>query len=68
MLLRLRAVSADSNVVTLATCAPSLSSLMVPFSDVAFSLENFIVKQSTFQGTYDGLLELNKLIQGLLKL
>ena len=37
---------------------------MVPFSDVAFSLENFIVKQSPFQGTYDGLLELSKLIQG----
>jgi len=63
LLLRLRSITADSNVVTLATCAPSLSPVMVPFSDVAFSLENFIVKQSPFQGTYDGLLELSKLIQ-----
>ena len=39
---------------------------MVQFSDVAFSLENFVVKKSPFQGTYDGILELNKLIQGMI--
>ena len=50
--------------MTVVSCAPLLSQMMIQFSDVAVSLENFVVKKSPFQGTYDGILELNKLIQG----
>ena len=63
-LIKLRSITAESNIVTVVSCAPLLSQMMIQFSDVAISLENFVVKKSPFQGTYDGILELNKLIQG----